>query len=96
MPRLNELHRGQAIGILQAGNTQEEVAFMFGVTKRAIQRLWRRLNSSWSVFNAPRSGRLRVTMPRDDRYMRRMHEQNCFQTAILTAAILGILTHRQF
>ena len=49
MPRLNELYRGRAIGILQAGNTKEEVACVFGVTKQAIQRLWRRFNTYASM-----------------------------------------------
>lgn len=88
MPRLNNLQRGQALGMLQAGRTQEQVAGVFGVARMTICRLWRRFTTTGSVSDAPRSGRPRVTTPREDRYITRTHRLNRFQPATETASSL--------
>ncbi|XP_067651946.1 uncharacterized protein [Haliotis asinina] len=42
MPRLTEQQRNNAIGRLQAGHTQQQVARAMGVTRLTITNLWRR------------------------------------------------------
>ena len=88
MPRLNSLESGQAVDMLQAGSTQDRVAGIFGVNRRTILRLWSIFSTTGSISDTTRSGRPRVTTPREDRYIRRTHRQNRFEPASEKASAL--------
>ena len=46
MPRLNEAQRNQAVGMIRAGVSQNEVSRLFGVHRNTISALWRRYQQS--------------------------------------------------
>lgn len=69
MPRLSNLLRAQAIGQLQAGVSQNDVAIRFGVSKSTISRLNAKFIESGEVKDRPRSGRPKQTTPQEDRYI---------------------------
>ena len=73
MPRLNEAQCNNAIGRLEAGESQAAVAGIFNVTQSTISRLWARYQQHQSTLDLPRSGRPRVTTPAQDRYIRLGH-----------------------
>ncbi|XP_060083891.1 uncharacterized protein LOC132563146 [Ylistrum balloti] len=85
MPRLTEVQRGQAIGMLLQGQGQLQVAAHFGVHIRTIQRLVQRVRVTGRVIDRPRTGRPRVTTPHQDRFIRLSHLRNCHLTATETA-----------
>ena len=85
MPRLNESQRNQAVGMIRAGVSQNEVSRRFGVHRNTISALWRRYQQSGNTRDRRRSGRPRVTSLRQDTYIRVMHLRNRLQTAALTA-----------
>ena len=85
MPRLREHERLRAIGMIQAGTSESEVARIFGVHRNTISALWRRFGFTGSVRDSQRAGRPRVTSRRQDNYIRVVHLRNRFQTAALTA-----------
>ena len=85
MPRLGTDARHRAIGMIQAGTPQRDVALRFGVHWNTISSLWRRFQTTGSGSERPRSGRPRVTSQRQDQYIRVMHLCNRFQTAGVTA-----------
>ena len=85
MPRLNEAQRNQAVGMVRAGVSQNEVRRQFGVHRNTISALWRRYQQSGNTRDRRRSGRPRVTSLRQDIYIRVKHLRNRLQTAALTA-----------
>ena len=85
MPRLNEAERLRAVGILEAGMTQVDVAMRLGVHFNTVYRLWRRYQQYNSVRDRPRSGRPRVTSRRQDNFIRTTHLRNRFQPASVTS-----------
>ena len=85
MPRLNEAQRNQAVGMIRAGVSQNEVSRRFGVHRNTISTLWRRYQQSGNTRDRRRSGRPRVTSLRQDTYIRVTHLRNRLQTAALTA-----------
>ena len=90
MPPLNEAQRNNAIGRLEVGETQTEVANTFHVSQSTISRLWDRYRQHRSTRDLPRSGRRRVTTAAQDLYIRVRHLQDRFTTATSTASsILG-------
>lgn len=86
MPRLSQPERNNAIGRLQAGQTQQEVANALHVSRQTISNLWARFNTAGNVADRARSGRPRVTTPAQDRYLRLLHLRNRFTTATSTAS----------
>ena len=62
MPRLGT----DAIGMIQAGTPQRDVALRFGVHLNTIRSLWRRFQTTGSGSDRPRSGRPRLTSQRQD------------------------------
>ena len=70
MPRLNQNQRNQAIGMIQSGMKQHQVAARFGVHSSTIGRLRDRFQQTTSVKDYPRSGRPRKTTHQDDRSIR--------------------------
>lgn len=85
MPRLSQDERNRAIGMLQSGRSQADVARHFGCHRNTILSLWRRYNQQNNVSDYPRTGRPRVTTQRQDNHIRLTHLRNRFQTASLTA-----------
>lgn len=86
MPRLNEAQRNNAIGRLEAGESQTAVATTFNVSQSTISRLWDRYLQHRSTRDLPRSGRPRVTTAAQDRYIRVRHLRDRFTTATSTAS----------
>ena len=85
MFRLGTDARHRAIGIIQAGTPQREVALQFGVHRNTISSLWRRFQTTGSISDRPRSGRPCVTSHSQDQYIRVTHLRNRFQVASGTA-----------
>lgn len=85
MPVLLPWQRHQAIGMLQAGMSQSQVARHLNCNQSTISRLLRRFRQTGSTNARPRPGRPRVTTPRQDQYIRTLHLRNRFLTAASTA-----------
>ena len=86
MPRLDPATRNIAIGRLQSGESQYEVARTLNVNNSIISRLWSRFQQTGSTNDRQRSGRPRITTPVQDRYTRVFHLRNCTVAASTTAA----------
>ena len=57
------------MGLLKGGSRAYDVARRFGCNERTIYRLQQRVLLTASVNDPPRSGRPRITTPREDKYM---------------------------
>jgi len=88
MPRLSEAERKQAIGRLQAGESQTEVAAHFHVSQSTVRRLVARFQLSNSTADWPRSGRPRATTRAQDRFLRLRHLRDRFLPASSTVQAL--------
>ena len=86
MPRLSEVQRERAIGMLEAGQTRQAVARHFDCHISTIYRLQERVQDTGSTRDRPRSGRPRVTSQRQDRRIVRNHVISPFTTATETAS----------
>ena len=86
MPRLSQVEREQAIGMLEAGKAVRLVARRFHCTLRTINRLRDRYAETGTTNDRPRSGRPRVTSQRQDRQIVRQHVVDPFRPATRTAA----------
>jgi len=84
--------RNQAIGMLQAGQTQRNVAFQFGVSQSVISRVWTRFQGTGTVNERPRSGRPRATTQRQDRYIALLARRQRFQAAPRLANQFNVAT----
>ena len=85
MPRLRQNERERAVTYLLQGVSQSEVARRLGVHQSTINRLWKRLQTTGSTADQPRSGRPRVTTERQDRRIRLLHLRDRFRTSVQTA-----------
>ncbi len=85
MTRLSAAQREQAIGRLQAGQRALVVANAYNVHVSTIHRLQQRYINTNSTADSDRSGRPRVTTPRQDRFINRQHLHDRFRTASMTA-----------
>lgn len=88
MPRLTTAQRDRATGRLEAGDDPQAVALAFNCHISTVYRLMQRVQATGSNDDAPRSGRPRVTPPRQDRYIFRNHIGERFETAEETARAL--------
>ncbi|XP_071118579.1 uncharacterized protein [Haliotis cracherodii] len=79
MPRLTQEQRHNAIGRLEAGQTQQTVATAMNVSRATINRLWMRYSTTRSVNDRPTAGRPRDTTPVQDRYIRLQHLRGRFR-----------------
>ena len=85
MPRLTAAQRHEAIGMIRAGMRQQQVATHFQCHRNTISALVRRYQNTNDVADHQRSGRPRVTTPRQDRWIRVTHLRHRFQTAVTTS-----------
>ena len=67
MVRISRLDCARALGMVQAGTSQEVVARHFNVNWSTISRLLSRYRDTADVKDRPRSGRPRVTAANTDR-----------------------------
>ncbi|GFS14403.1 transposable element Tc1 transposase [Elysia marginata] len=81
MPRLSEVDRHRALGLLQAGLPISEVSPRMNVNRTTIFRARQRLHETDTVSDRPRSGRPRYTTQRQDRNFVRNHMNNKFLSA---------------
>ncbi len=75
----------RAIGMLQGGVQQLEIARLFNCSRQTVANLARRFRQTGDVVDLPRSGRPRVTTRRQDVYIRVQHTRNRFLAATRTA-----------
>ena len=61
MPRLNNEDRARALGMLECGISQNDVARRFGLSRSTIARLVQRVHTTGRLSDRPRSGAPRVT-----------------------------------
>jgi transposase len=77
--------RNIVIGRLQAGQSQNEVARTLNVNQSTTSRQWNRFQQTGSSNDRPRSGRPRITIPGQHRYIRVLHLRNRTVSASTTA-----------
>ncbi|GFS08290.1 transposable element Tc1 transposase [Elysia marginata] len=78
MPRLSEVDRHRALGLLQEGLPISEVYLRMNVNRTTIFRLRQRLHETDTVSDRPRSARPRCTTQRQDRNLVRNNMNNRF------------------
>ncbi|GFY11447.1 HTH_Tnp_Tc3_2 domain-containing protein [Trichonephila clavipes] len=66
---LDDFLRGRIIGRLECGRTQLEVSEVLGIAQSVISRLWQRFQDDGNGSRCYSTGRPRVTMPNEDRYL---------------------------
>ena len=87
MPRLTAQQRERALGMLGMGATHDHVAQTLGCHRVTVSRLVQRYRQTGQTTDRPRTGRPRVTTPREDRYLRTLHLRNRFLTVTSSAAL---------
>ncbi|GFV34283.1 HTH_Tnp_Tc3_2 domain-containing protein [Trichonephila clavipes] len=73
--------RGRIIGRLECGRTQLEVSEKLGITLSVISRLWQRFQDDGNVSRCYSTGRPRITMPNEGRYLAVIAKRNRRSTA---------------
>lgn len=86
MARLSAAERERAVGMTLMGASHTHIARTFGCTRQTVIRLLRRVNQTGQTSDRPRSGRPRVTTPREDHYLRVIHLRNRFVTMTSSAS----------
>ncbi|GFW56629.1 transposable element Tcb2 transposase [Trichonephila clavipes] len=66
---LDDFLRGRIIGRLECGRTQLEVSEELGIAQSVISRLWQRSHDNGNVSRCYSTGRPRVTVPNEVRYI---------------------------
>ncbi|GFV70293.1 transposable element Tc3 transposase [Trichonephila clavipes] len=67
--QLDMFTEGRIVGMLESSRSQTEVSLILNVDQSVISRLWQRFQRTGDVTRQPVSGRPRVTIPRQDRYL---------------------------
>ena len=80
-PLLSTNERSQAVGMLRAGQSSQQVAAVFGVAQSNISRLLQRFNATQSTNERRRSGRPRTTTRQQDNYICNITHKNLRITA---------------
>ena len=70
MARLSNLERALAVGQIQAGKSQREVARDFGISQSTVSALVNRYHQTGDVKDRPRAGRPRFTTAATDEFIR--------------------------
>ncbi|XP_046563761.1 uncharacterized protein LOC124272605 [Haliotis rubra] len=73
--------------MLEMGATHDHVAQTLGCHRVTVSRLVQRYRQTGQTTDRPRTGRPRVTTPREDRYLRTLHLRNRFLTVTSSAAL---------
>ena len=73
--------RGRALGLLESGQSQRQVARTLAVSQSVVSRLQTRYNNTGQVRDRPRSGRPRATTQRQDRFLVTLARRNRFDDA---------------
>ena len=73
--KLTIAERWQAIGMLNTGMSSRNIALQFNVNHTVIGRLIQRYHQTGTVNDRRRSGRPRLTFPREDRLLTRHIKQ---------------------
>ena len=80
MPRLSDLDRGRAIGLLDSGLGIKAVSRFLNVTPKTIRNLSAKYGATGQVKDLPRSGRPRVTTRQQDRFIINLATRNRTRT----------------
>ena len=91
-PELSINDRNIALGLLEAGTHVADVARSFEGNESTIYRLQARFRQTDSEKDIPRSGRPRITMPREVRFIVTSSRRNLFMTATKLVERLGQAT----
>ena len=91
MVPLTKDQRNNALGLLQAGQTQTQVARHFNVSQSTISKLLARYQAPGSVADRPRWGRPRVTTAVEDRFIRLRHLVDRFISASSTVLSMPVV-----
>ncbi|UYV63884.1 hypothetical protein LAZ67_2005884 [Cordylochernes scorpioides] len=78
---LSQEKKRQAIGRMEAGQSQAEVARWLGGTRNVVSRLWKKFQTTANVARTPGQGRPRVTTLNQDRYLSLLMRRNRRMTA---------------
>jgi transposase len=76
--KLTIAERWQAIGMSNTGMSSRNIAVQFNVNHTVIGRLIQRYHQTGTVNDRPRSGRHRLTSPREDRLLTRRAKRSPF------------------
>ena len=88
MPLLKNENRARALGMLECGISQHDVARRVGVSISTFARLVQRVNNTGSLSDRPRSGAPRVTSLRQDVFIRQRHLRGRFTTSQSTSYVV--------
>ena len=77
---LTESERGIILGQVRTGRRQRDIALAMGVSQSTVSHIAVKFRIHNTVSNLPRSGRPKVTSPREDRRMVRLAFQQRFTT----------------
>ncbi|XP_036949845.1 zinc finger and SCAN domain-containing protein 31-like [Acanthopagrus latus] len=80
-PRLTHQDRACAMGKLQAGVPQNQVAALLGVSPSTISKLKAKFRLTGDVIDRPRSGRPKKTTPQEDRFLTLSARRNRWQSS---------------
>ena len=86
MPRMSQVSRNQAIGMLMTGAMQDDIAKRFRVAPSTVSRLQRHFQDTGVTRDRPLPGQPHVTTRAQDRYIRTTHLRDRFRAAAQTAA----------
>ncbi|GFW65562.1 transposable element Tcb1 transposase [Trichonephila clavipes] len=73
---LDDFLRGKIIGRLECGRTQLKVSEELVIAQSVISRLWQRFQDDGNVSRCYSTGRPRVKMPNEDRYLAVIAKRN--------------------
>ena len=76
MPRVSNVQKARAIGQIEAGMLQKDVAERLGVSPGTITKWKQKFRATGDVKDRPRSGRPKITTEQQDRYIRRLALQS--------------------
>ncbi|GFV43413.1 HTH_Tnp_Tc3_2 domain-containing protein [Trichonephila clavipes] len=89
---LTDSEAWRAVGRLQGGQTQPEVAQAIGVSQSVISRIWSRFLETESAGRRPGQGRRRATTPNEDHYLVLTAQRHRNMNATLLQQLLHLAT----